>query len=726
MTSNTIERDAVLRHLERVLASTAFRQAERSAGLLRYLVERSLDGSGDRLKEYTVGVEALSRGKEFDPRTDPIVRAEASRLRGRLERYYAGDGQSDVVVIELPKGAYAPRFVVRPMPPTEPSGEAASLSPHQPRSNRRLTLWGALGAFAILGTFAAAIWTGRSSAIIDAPVIRLEVQLQSDERIGSDVGTDVVLAPDGSRAVFISVDSLGMSHLRMQRFDRSPPIDLPGTAGARGQFWSPDSRWIGFWAAGQLRKLAVAGGSPVVLRDALDLLGASWGDDGTTIVAALDPTKRLVKINASPGGTPATIVDLSAENASPLWPQILPGGKQVLYTALTGIGADQARIEVVSVADGKRKTVWEGGTFGRYVAPNHLTYVNQGTLYAVRFDLARLETLGRPAPILDDVAYSPQFGYAQISMAATGLAVYRRAPPNGPVVVALVDSAGRRTPLLATPGQYDWPALSPDGKRLALSITESGVPSLSIFTNLNDHPRASWTARGYDAAVWTRDGRYLVARGSRGIVWMSATGGESRSLIESDKISVPWTFAPGDRSLAFAAMDPTTVFDLWTVPIEKTGDALHAGSPSAILRSGAYEVYPAISPDGRWLAYSSNESEPPQVYVRSLGDTSIKVPIGIGGAPRWSRASARLFFATRDQRIMTVSYTTVGGRFLPDAPRQWTPIRLANTGVLSNYDLGPDDRHIVALLPASSDGAQAENHVTRIQLLSDDIRRKAP
>jgi serine/threonine-protein kinase len=726
-----VDRDAVLSHLERVLSSTSFRQAERSAELLRYLVGRSLNDAGDRVKEYTIGVEALGRGTDFDPRTDPIVRAEASRLRGRLERYYAAEGQSDVVVIELPKGTYVPRFHTRPMPSPSPA-TADEQSPHRPplrevRSYRRPILWGALGALGILTAFGAGVWSTRSFRVAPEPMTRLDVQLQSDERIASDVETDVVIAPDGSGVVFISIDSLGVAHLRVRRFDGSPPSDLPGTAGARGPFWSPDSRWVGFWAAGQLRKVPVNGGSPVVLCDATDLLGASWGEDGT-IVAALNSTNRLWRVDAASRGTPVAVVDLTAEKAAPRWPQVLAGGKYVLFTAYTDVGVDQANIEVASLDGGRlRRVLVKGGTFGRYVAPDHLTFVNQGTLYAVRFDPRRLEARGPHVPIIDSVSYSPTFGYAQISVGETGVAIYRRASSSGQLIVARVDSAGKQTPLLDSPGQWGWPALSPDGQRLVLSAVESGVAGLSMFTNLGDHPRRAWNVPGYDAPAWTHDGRHLVARGTHGIVSLSALGGDVRSLIESPRISVPGNFSSDDRRLAYAVLDSATAFDVWTAAIDETRETLRAGSPAPILRSRFYEAHPAISPDGRWLAYGSDESGSPEVYVRSLGD-SVSVPVSTrtGRVPRWSRTGQRLFFTTADHRVMVVSYAIVGGRFVPGAPHQWTPIRLADTGVLTNYDLGVNDQYIVALLPARPPDAQAANHVTLIQGLPGELARKAP
>jgi serine/threonine-protein kinase len=500
MSPPPVSRDVILGHLARVLSSSAFGGAERSIAILRFLVERTIDGDGDRLKEYTVGVEALGRGASFDPRTDPIVRAEASRLRARLERYYADQGRDDELVIELPKGTYVPRFATRG-PRQVVSEPAASQSPDNPwRTRARASVWLVVGSAAVLSAFTIGSRVAKPSAPAAGPALmRLDVQLQSSGSIGSEVGTDVVLAPDGSGVVFVSTDSSGVSRVRLRRFDRSSSVDLPGTEGARGPFWSPDARWVGFWAHGQLKKTPIEGGSPVVVCDAPDLLGASWSED-KSIVAAIDASSRLVRVSAA-GGVPSTIVDLRTTGVRPQWPQLLPGGKAVLYTAIAGIGADRGSIEVASLSSGRRTVVVKGGTFGRFVAPHYLTYVNQGTLYAVRFDPRRLETRGTPVPIIDDVAYSPTFGFAQVTFSDSGLLVYRRAPSNGQSIVTRIDSAGHVKQLVTTPGRYTWPTLSPDGRRLAVSVVESGATSISIFDDLNSVA----STNGLGRARWSRD-----------------------------------------------------------------------------------------------------------------------------------------------------------------------------------------------------------------------------
>ena len=306
----------------------------------------------------------------------------------------------------MPKGSYVPQFVPRL------TTDATSAEPPRvrPRVFRFATNpWIAWACAIVALAAAAAAWIRvRPLSRDPQPLLQFEVELKSDGVLASDVGNEAVLSPDGGRVVFVSRTADGRTHLNTRRLDQPTVIRLPGTDGARGPFVSPDGRWVGFWADGKLKKTSVEGGSPVILCDATDLLGASWGEDDT-IIAALGTTGKLWRLRAA-GGVPEVAIDLSTESTLVRWPQILPGGELVMYTANTGTGADRATIEVQSIRGGNRKVLVRGGTFGRYLTSGHLAYINQGTLYAVPFDPATLAVQGTPVPVLDDVSYSQLFG----------------------------------------------------------------------------------------------------------------------------------------------------------------------------------------------------------------------------------------------------------------------------------------------------------------------------
>ena len=383
-------REAILEQLGTVLSSRVFQGAERSKTLLRFLVEQTVSGQDDRLKEYTLGSEALGKGDSFDPRIDPIVRAEASRLRTRLERYYATEGRTNSIVIKLPKGSYVPQFTHRIV-----GAETDTTRTREKRGPSPPAIWFVLGGGVLASAVAFGVWAStRAMPAVERTPVRFDVELRSNGMLGSEVGNDVVLSPDGSRVVFVSRGSDGLGHLNTRRLDRSAVVALPGTEGARGPFFSPDGRWVGFWASGKLKKSPIDGGSPIVLCDAADLLGVSWGGDGN-IIAALSFGK-LWRVPSS-GGEPTLVADLSGQSVAPVWPQVLPGAKAALISVVGAQGADEATIEALSLADGRRRAIVKGGTYGRYLwtgSAGYVTYMNQGTLFAMPFDVDRLEAAG--------------------------------------------------------------------------------------------------------------------------------------------------------------------------------------------------------------------------------------------------------------------------------------------------------------------------------------------
>jgi hypothetical protein len=434
------------------------------------------------------------------------------------------------------------------------------------------------------------------------------------------------------------------------------------------------------------------------------------------IIANLDGSNALWRVSGA-GGTPTRVMTLSQSAVTPRWPQILPGGTDVLYTAVPSVVADRATIEVASLRTGARRTLVHGGTFGRYLASGAIAYVNQGTLYVAPYDLARADTLVRARPVLNGISYSPTFGYAQIDFSRTGTVVYRRSA--GPSAAVWLDSTGASRPFVDTPGPYAWPRLSPDGRRLALSTVDAGIATVALFgwdPALARATRAPISLPQALSVVWTPDGRFMIATGAGGLAWMREGEAPTR-LLGNTGVDVAWSFTPNGDRLAYHHLSRETMLDIWTVPVRSDATGLHAGPPEPFLRTKSFEVYPAFSPDGQWLAYSSNESSSWEVYVRHFPDDG-RPPVHVsrngGRVPKWSPNGHDLFYGTDDQHLMVARWAVRGGSFVADPPRQWTSRRLADTGVFPNYDVGPDGR-VLALIPVRSlSHPDAENQATVI------------
>jgi hypothetical protein len=326
--------------------------------------------------------------------------------------------------------------------------------------------WAVAGVLVVLLGFASwELW--RSPRPLERPLVRLDVDLGPDVSLGSVYGADAILSPDGTRLVYVS-----QGRLFTRRLDQPDSTELAETQGALSPFFSPDGQWVAFFALGKLKKISVDGGSAIILCDGVGR-GGSWGDDGN-IIATLEANGGLSRI-PSAGGTPTTISELQSGEATHRWPQVLPGSKAVLFTnSSAGLGEyNGANIEVMSLADHHRKTLVRGGTFGRYLPSGHLVYVNRGTLFAVPFDLDRLEVRGSPAPVLSRVAYSASAGSAQLDFSQTGTLIYRSAESGGGLfTVQWLDSAGKTQLLLAKPDAYSRPILSPDGNKLAIYTSD--------------------------------------------------------------------------------------------------------------------------------------------------------------------------------------------------------------------------------------------------------------
>jgi eukaryotic-like serine/threonine-protein kinase len=558
------------------------------------------------------------------------------------------------------------------------------------------------------------------------PVMQLDVDLGTDTPPATERGADAILSPDGTRLVYVSqskLDTRQQRKLFTRRLDQAEATELPGTEGAVAPFFSPDGQWVGFFTGGRLMKVSIQKSQVMLVGDGFEN-GASWGEDGSIIVGYY---RRLARISAA-GGTPIPVTELAPGEYVHRYPQVLPGGKAVIFSAYRSwSGLDGAAIEVVSLRDGHRKTLVPGGTYGRYLPSGHLVYIYQGTLFAVRFDLDRLEVHGTPTQVLENVAYSTAWGSAQIDFSRTGALVYQSSKAgSGLVTVQWLDESGNTRPLLAVPENYLSPTLSPDGNRLALTISgdiwvyELGRGRMTQLT----------VGGGYTYPLWSADGRYLVFRGAKGIFWLPADRtAQPQALTQGLPWStqgLPGSFTRDGKRLAFMLLSPANFDDIWTVPVETGSSGLRVGEPELLLQGPFQERAPTFSPDGRWMAYMSNESGRFQVYVRAFPDGrgNKQISTDRGLYPAWSHNGRDLFFLSKGV-LMAASYQARGDSFVAEKPRVWFGKPIPTFGPTMSYDPAPDGKRVVALMPADSP-QESQTHVIFLLNFFDELRRRVP
>jgi eukaryotic-like serine/threonine-protein kinase len=606
--------------------------------------------------------------------------------------------------------------------------------------------WLAAAALAIASVIGAAGWWRAARTSQPRLPMRLSVELSPGKIIDRFAGAQLAVSPDGTRIVVAEHDSTGMRRLAVRNLDQSQfePLTGAGYAVAFRSFFSPDGQWIAFFADRKLKKIPIQGGAPVTLCDVPDFpRGGSWGDDGNIVAAFNWGFSGLVRI-PSGGGAPVQVTQPSKEKGETAhaWPQVLPGSRAVLFTAY-GTGAyDDGEIVVVSFKTGERKSLHSGASFARYLPSGHLVYMHQNTLWAVPFDLSRLEVTGVPQPVVEEVN-SNVSGGGDFDFSQTGTLAYvsSRAQISFPYSIWWLESTGQTAALQASPGLYENPRFSPDGKRLAFELATGSVradiwvkdlerDTLSRLTNLpgrNNQP------------VWTPDGKGIVFaswnQATPGIYWIRSDGaGAAQRMTETNGgivIQYPHSFSPDGRRLAFSKSGFGTPAEIWIAPIEGAPDHPRLGKAEAFLRTSFSAYDPAFSPDGHWLAYDSNESGKYEVYVRPFPGPGGKSQISTDGGlyPVWSRDGRKLFFVAPDWRIMVADYIARGDSFTAGKPQVWSQKSLIEIGGNYPYDVAPDGKRFAVVLNPGATQGQDQRSIDSVTVLLnffDELRSKVP
>ncbi len=573
---------------------------------------------------------------------------------------------------------------------------------------------------------------------VDRPLVRLDVDLGADVSLPapSALGSSIAISADGMRLAYGSGTP---ARLFTRRLDQPNATELPGTQGATRASFSPDGQWVGFVSGGKASKVSVEGGAVVPLSDMTGVVRVSWSQDGSIVLWASQ--QKLLRI-PSGGGPPENVAALRNGELGMFSADALPGGKALLIGTDNPGPVDKTTIDVVTLADHQRKTVLVGGASPRYVATSnkvgHLLYVNGVTLFAVPFDPNTLSTRGTAVPIVNDVAHEGQVGVGQYDVSQTGTLVYRRAigaSGSGPTALEWIDASGKRQRLPIKPRDYQDLSLSPDGKRIALSISDGTSQDVWVYDTQRDAmTRLTFGGATYRYPVWTPDGKsILLSSVGNGIIQTRADGAsQPRTLIQSNLVQIPSSFTPDGKRLAYFEVAAGTR-QLWTLPLHDEGGHLKAGSPERFLSSSSIDVSPSFSPDGQWLAYQSNESGTAEVYVRSFpppasGPGGRWLISNSGGTnPRWSRAGHDLLYQAGSQ-IMTVRYTINGDAFVAEKPRVWID-RLGASPIVGNFsswDVTSDAKRVAILTPAeSAEAAKQEHEVVFLMNFFDELRRRS-
>jgi hypothetical protein len=608
------------------------------------------------------------------------------------------------------------------LPENEETGTGDTEAPNQPSApdtapiRRSVRTWFVVASLAALFlAFVAVAFVARHPRSLPGPPAgRFTIKVEPGHWLEGESGTlslqrpsrtAMAISSDGRFLVYCAIDEnpglQAKPQLYLRKMDRTEAKPIPGTEGGISPFLSPDDRWVGFWADGKLKKVLVEGGVPTDLCDAPEMFGANWGRDGSIVFAGGEMT-GLSRVSAG-GGKPETLTvpDPKREETSHRLPFWLPNGKAVLFTVERHSMDTRPWLALLRLDTREWHALLQDAADARYVPTGHLVFMRQGTLMAVRFDPTRMETIGHPVALVENVVQALaennyiNTGAGQFCVSDAGTLIYAAGgliPPTKDSLV-WVDQKGIETPVTDLRSPFFAPRLSPDGSKIAY-LTYGREWRVWVYDLLSG-TNSPLTGEGMAFyPIWSPDGKRLLFSWYKSLqsslYWQPYDGSSAMERFTTGE----WEERPG----SWSADGNKVAIVRW--PAAGNADIVVMDVPSKrvtpFLNSQFVEEYPEFSPDGRWIAYSSDESKRKEVYVRPFPGSGMKRLVSTKGGyqPLWARDGKKLFYRWEDQ--FWVVDVQIEGSFAAGKPRLlFEKAGIGDGYPIRTYDLSLDGQRFL-------------------------------
>ena len=580
-------------------------------------------------------------------------------------------------------------------------------------------LWKKLLPWAVAMILGAGLVLRPSPSPPKSVLSRFEFVLPGGQNLTHQYRHAVTLSPDGTRMAFVA-NTLGRSvseqRIYIKGMDQWEAVAIPGTEAGLNPFFSPDGQWLGFQSGSQIKKVHLTGGTPVTTVASVGgrpLYGMSWGANGNIVFAPEAAGALKVMRDTGSEAEEFTKLDIAANEVSHRLPHFLPDGSGVLFTVLRYTYVEPnwstAQIWVKSLKDGKSKRLLEKATDARYIGNGYLVFAREGQLFVVRFDLKTLSVLGTAAPVLDGVTHSTYAaesifdwtGAAQFSVAENGSLAFAPGSTEPPRLLSMVwvDRHGKVSPLGTKPVALAPVRVSPDGRRVAFTECCREKGDISVFDTQRQVLEQQKSEGHSFRPIWSPDGSRIAFRSNRdgpSQVYVKDVDAPGLTPITPGPHDEPGSWTPDGKEFAYVHAELKGAAYSYDIYVASTG------SPNKVrplLDSPAAETYPEFSPDGRWLAYSTDESGRSEVYVQPYPGPGKRVLVSIdGGAePAWSRDGKELFyriFRNPGGDLMSVRFTASNTEFIPEKPVRLFAWNFQGGAIARIYDVAPDGRFL--------------------------------